>query len=116
MAIIVEAVEDVRLPNDLPRAVLHHKLARLVGTSSSLATASASFYVCLFVLYTQGVLVQLPLCNVGKLSDIPVRNPSYLEPMSKGKFVESPNRCCFPISSGKLINFPFDIGSQYFPF
>ncbi len=51
MAIIVEAVEDVRLPNDLPRAVLHHKLARLVGTSSSLATASASFYVCLFVCF-----------------------------------------------------------------
>ncbi len=115
MAIIVEAVEDIRLPNDLPCAVLHHKLARLVGTSSSLATASARFYECLFVLNTQGVLVQLPLCNVGKLSDIPVRNPSYLEPMSKGKFVESSNRCCFP-SSGKLTNFPFDIGSQYLPF
>ncbi len=96
MAIIVEAVEDILLPSDLPRAVLDHKRARLVGTSSSLATASARFYECLFVLYTQGVLVQLPLWNVGMLSDIPVRNPSYLEPMSKGKFVESSNRCCFP--------------------
>ncbi len=95
MAIIVEAVEDIRLPNDLPRAELQHKLARLVGTSSSLATASARFYVCLFVLYTQGVSVQLPLCNVGKLSDIPVRSPSYLEPMSKGNSLNPPIGAAF---------------------
>jgi hypothetical protein len=60
---------------------------------------------------SQQVLVQFPVCNVRRLSVIPLRNPELRIPMSKGNFVSS---LIVAFQPGKIYQqFPFDIGSQY---